>query len=576
MRPGCATAHQERPSSEAGGFPAAAKIAAWAQDWKPLLPLPRLLPPQKGSSRSHRLRARCKRKLMLWQSITELTDSLNWLDRGGRPQRRQRPPPCALADLEGAQRRAILFLAREAWLMLQARREFPLTGAQALASVMRTTVRGTYSMKVRAETPHVRLKADLVDEPSDESFVPMLEALPAGEAAFYACEENVIDHIGKSTVLFEEIQEHFGYVNGSLDEYARYFNRKDLPSTMWSWGTAEEVKGVAGFSQVLKKNGVSQRKLLMQCASNYWWGDVRRRQNHGLGGGAALALVHAPSTGWDISAFDESNAFTYIMTPPWMWRWCAAPPLPAALVREKLPDRLRFSLEDDHPVYPMYCRLAMGGSHSVHILMSINTQILGSTLRRSSLLGTFESTPEPAEGEPEDERHECPLPGNDEVALHRDDEVRFKKISLLGEPSLDEFTEACYHARRCGRRIFTFVHFFAGRQREQDLEDAMRRACAAEHLEAVILGVDLVRGPSWDLLSETLTLRMMHLIQGGYLDGAAGGPPCSTWSAARYLYVKGGPRPLRRRGAYSWGLPDLRPWEHRRVSEGSHMILFFM
>ena len=33
------------------------------------------------------------------------------------------------------------------------------------------------------------------------------------------------------------------------------------------------VKAVAGVSVVLKKNGHDQRKLIMQCAANYMFGD---------------------------------------------------------------------------------------------------------------------------------------------------------------------------------------------------------------------------------------------------------------------------------------------------------------
>ena len=91
-------------------------------------------------------------------------------------------------------------------------------------------------------------------------------------------------------------------------------------------------------------------------------------------------------------------------------------------------------------------------------------------------------------------------------------------------------------------------------------------------LEVIILGVDLVRGSDWDLMDEYLCRVLLFLAWGGYIDGAMGGPPCSTWSAARWLYIPGGPRPLRMRGAFAWGLPNLRPHEARRVAEGSQPL----
>ena len=57
-----------------------------------------------------------------------------------------------------------------------------------------------------------------------------------------------------------------------------------------------------------------------------------------------------------------------------------------------------------------------------------------------------------------------------------------------------------------------------------------------------------------------------------------GGPPCSTWSRAPFIWIPGGPRPLRRRGLYAWGIPrgDLTKHELARLDEGNVQMLNFL
>eukprot|EP00974_Lingulodinium_polyedra_P045545 4366211-Lingulodinium_polyedra.AAC.1 len=79
----------------------------------------------------------------------------------------------------------------------------------------------------------------------------------------------------------------------------------------------------------------------MQVAANYVWEDVRPKADFGLFGGGALSRVHCPTGEWAVSSFDENNAFTRVLVPPWMRRWCAAPPLRAVRVWSKLPAAVR-------------------------------------------------------------------------------------------------------------------------------------------------------------------------------------------------------------------------------------------
>ena len=137
----------------------------------------------------------------------------------------------------------------------------------------------------------------------------------------------MIGWCGKSSELFFEIQERYSFVGGAYEEYAAYFGREDLPDDMWSFTWGAGVKAEAGFSVVPKKNGVDQRKLLMQCSTNYAWSSGKDRSDFGFLGGTALASCHAPKDVWAIAVCDESEAFTSIHTPPWMWAWSCCPPM---------------------------------------------------------------------------------------------------------------------------------------------------------------------------------------------------------------------------------------------------------
>ena len=54
-----------------------------------------------------------------------------------------------------------------------------------------------------------------------------------------------------------------------MSEYISYFERTDLPTNMWAWIPFKDAKAISGFSVVPKKDGTTQRKLLMSCSFNY-------------------------------------------------------------------------------------------------------------------------------------------------------------------------------------------------------------------------------------------------------------------------------------------------------------------
>ena len=79
-----------------------------------------------------------------------------------------------------------------------------------------------------------------------------------------------------------------------------------------------------------------------------------------------------PSDCMSVSAMDESNAPSSVMTPAMVLGWCTAPPIQAGLIWNVLPLELQKKLRSHDWVYPQYCRLAMGLAHAAAILMNIN------------------------------------------------------------------------------------------------------------------------------------------------------------------------------------------------------------
>ena len=155
--------------------------------------------------------------------------------------------------------------------LMKARRGEILTGVHALAALLKTHASEVYSRSSAARLKMVEFNSDLIDEPDDDHAVNMLDALPPLDQAFYSWEELVVELEGKSQTVAEEIEDRFAFIGGSEAELIRYLSRPDLPANMWRWGLTDEVKAITGVSATPKKDGVRQRKLLMQCSANYWF-----------------------------------------------------------------------------------------------------------------------------------------------------------------------------------------------------------------------------------------------------------------------------------------------------------------
>ena len=98
------------------------------------------------------------------------------------------------------------------------RRKHASTGARDLAKLCK---KHPLYGHAPASGQHQSLVAMAIDEPTTSRVVPLLSALPATDATFYSKEENVVNSRGKSPILFAELQAHFGFVGGPVEEYVK-------------------------------------------------------------------------------------------------------------------------------------------------------------------------------------------------------------------------------------------------------------------------------------------------------------------------------------------------------------------
>jgi len=122
------------------------------------------------------------------------------------------------------------------------------------------------------------------------------------------------------------------------------------------------------------------------------------------------------------------------------------------------------------------------------------------------------------------------------------------------------------------------LHLFSGQRREHDFQSEFERFLqASTHKTNVcVLSIDIVLHPQLgDLTNPQAIALWQDLIALGIVIFVLAGPPCETWSAARYLALSGdgpsGPRPLRSQSRL-WGLPILKRAEAQSIAIGNALL----
>ena len=167
------------------------------------------------------------------------------------------------------------------------------------------------------------------------------------------------------------------------------------------------------------------------------------------------------------------------------------------------------------------------------------------------------------------------------------DAIRCEPPSAV--PSLDEIDMKIFNAeivlerpavpRQIGKER-VFLHAFSGRRRPGDLQHYLE-AAFARHADGVLLHVvsmDVVIDPEWgDACRKDTKEFWLRGALSGLVQGGLCGPPCETWSQARFADIEDGagrqPRPLRSLD-WLWGLPSLALREMNQVAIGNELLLF--
>ena len=119
-----------------------------------------------------------------------------------------------------------------------------------------------------------------------------------------------------------------------------------------------------------------------------------------------------------------------------------------------------------------------------------------------------------------------------------------------------------------------FVHFFSGFRREGDLHSIIMQQTQADSSQMFIISVDLCLQKSLGDLSTASSLSFwLDKIARGFVIGAGGGPPCETFTAARFM--DGGPPPLRD-ADHLCGLPALSQKQWVQVHIGMRLVRFIL
>ena len=119
------------------------------------------------------------------------------------------------------------------------------------------------------------------------------------------------------------------------------------------------------------------------------------------------------------------------------------------------------------------------------------------------------------------------------------------------------------------------LHAFSGRRRRGDVEWylnilAAKHAGCTVHVASLDIIIDPIYG---DVGREGTRSTWLHAITQGWVIAFLGGPPCNTWSRARHVQVKGGPRVVRHVDE-PWGLPSLRLREMEQIIMGNLLLGF--
>lgn len=152
-------------------------------------------------------------------------------------------------------------------------------------------------------------------------------------------------------------------------------------------------------------------------------------------------------------------------------------------------------------VSPRYLRLAMGGSHSVYILVRINLEHIGRSLFQyvaSHNNGREKSgIEEPVNTKLEHVAERSPGL-TDEDWLSRQQQRRESLTEEAAGYTVEQWCAAVRRAKQQSNRVFVLMHFFAGERRRGDVEQFAKELATEQGIEVLMISIDLATDHRWD------------------------------------------------------------------------------
>ena len=118
------------------------------------------------------------------------------------------------------------------------------------------------------------------------------------------------------------------------------------------------------------------------------------------------------------------------------------------------------------------------------------------------------------------------------------------------------------------------IHLYSGRRRKGDFHFWCETLLAATTHNITVLSIDTAISDQMDVLAGSFWPWLLSACQTGYVVGLLLGPPCETWSSARFhsLADGKGPRPVRSR-SQPWGVSCLTCPELQQIRTGTTLLL---
>eukprot|EP00438_Fugacium_kawagutii_P015997 Skav226894 [mRNA] locus=scaffold2258:78933:84782:+ [translate_table: standard] len=133
--------------------------------------------------------------------------------------------------------------------------------------------------------------------------------------------------------------------------------------------------------------------------------------------------------------------------------------------------------------------------------------------------------------------------------------------------------------RPLGCDIRLIVHLYSGRRRHRDFQCYVEQLLPRLQGSFMVLSIDTAVSSSMNVLAPSTWNFLSAAAAGGYILALLLGPPCESWSAARWQPILNdlgvqlrGPRPVRDASS-PWGLPSCSFRELRQVHIGNVLML---